>query len=978
MSIPSFMARIIATFIFLLVGGYAHFTQAADPVLLLTITDVNGNTVTNVLNGQTVTLNWYIDGPVKDCVIDNGIGPIDTTVLPVSGSRVVTVPDNASAQYVLSCSGLTAAVVADMTPEVDIWLPDGSDYEIQSSGNVGDVTVEWDSDYADYCSDIWFEEESKPGVHTAGMEESTSGDVTGSVDFGGGTPITEDVTFYITCYNSAGEETTDSVSLHAFNPVPPSPIWLNLWTDTPAVERDLLSGYGTANLYYDSGEADECSQQLYHPDMTPYSIWPDYANWPDGMWTNDYMSYGWSGIQLATTTVFEVTCTRDEVVVGGVTYPAESVTRQLTINTTLPATWVEDRSTLPAVTVTAAATPNPAERSPIWGTAWTHVLVQPRNADYCELFAHDMNGDETYVWDWSDEWIYGNSDSEFSIWLSTTTTLSLECYREYDLEFGDAAEIANGTETFSFVVDVVDSSVPAPAPVVHMYGNAVFASAADMENSSTEQIGFAAEDTYYMQSFSLRTGNTITFPFARPVDNADLYSIHLETWDENDGESIWQIFTEDSGLVGTFTTNSPYSADDQPTSDTVIYPLLASNLDLRDGELITLKCDSSGGEYCRLAGVLFGVNNTAVAPIDVSTGEAQSKISWAVENVTTCSRLQATRADGSTYNWLPSGEIGTQDNVAVEVATTTTFSIRCGRLGDSLTADGSVKIMLDTSGAGAVYTATYAVSTGECIDPVTGNSVTAAVGYAANPTTGICEPAVDLAAKNPSLAVPTAPGDIDNINGTYNNVQAYSVIQNLGAGALPAGSGISYQANLEFLPVYSLPVLDSLGVGYFVGPIAAPPDVSNPTESPTLVNLFNGVPFGTHQLCSRINLDSSPNFPEANLNPANNTSCSNVTLPVPEPPMTLTADRKVIRTNQSVTLDWMINVTYRLDCQVVGASGLNETFNTLDFSNPHNGSFTTGPLTSSSLYTFTCNEPITDTTFTREVTVQMVPDYEEI
>jgi len=94
--------------------------------------------------------------------------------------------------------------------------------------------------------------------------------------------------------------------------------------------------------------------------------------------------------------------------------------------------------------------------------------------------------------------------------------------------------------------------------------------------------------------------------------------------------------------------------------------------------------------------------------------------------------------------------------------------------------------------------------------------------------------------------------------------------------------------------------------------------------------------------------------------------------------MTIDADRKLIRPNQSAEIEWSVNVTYQLQCQVRGAGGLNESFDTLLVGPAYSDSFTTGPLTSTAVYQIQCTEPITNTVFTDEVRVEMVPDVEEI
>ena len=358
-------------------------------------------------------------------------------------------------------------------------------------------------------------------------------------------------------------------------------------------------------------------------------------------------------------------------------------------------------------------------------------------------------------------------------------------------------------------------------------------------------------------------------------------------------------------------------------------------------------------------------------PLEEANGFTTVPLLWVGENATKCTNAVATVQGVGSYPWyFGNSTLGLKE---IDLATTTTFTIECSRNTDSSKDTGTVEVRFPTSVA---LEAEILVASGECINPTTLINGDAPDGFIANTTVdrdsdqyGLCIPAVDLAAASPSFS----RGAENNVDGTYDTVDALMVIRNLGPGDLPSGKEIAYMGRMTFQPVYALPTRDTL-VGKFNGSITAAE-----IESPTLTRTFTDVPFGTHTVCSRVNLDNSPNnYPEASTNFANNQTCTTITLPVPRPPMTLTASRDVIRSGQTVDIDWGVNVTYELQCTVQGAGGLSESFNTLLTGSGHSDSFTTNPLTSTSEFIFQCTEPITGTTFTENTTVEVVPDFEEI
>ena len=115
--------------------------------------------------------------------------------------------------------------------------------------------------------------------------------------------------------------------------------------------------------------------------------------------------------------------------------------------------------------------------------------------------------------------------------------------------------------------------------------------------------------------------------------------------------------------------------------------------------------------------------------------------------------------------------------------------------------------------------------------------------------------------------------------------------------------------------------------------------------------------------------------------------------------MTFTANPEVLRRGETAELSFEIDVTYQMSCTLRGAGGIDETFDTLvgpslSAESPgvnnmaslgnllaqaplNSGTIMTEPLTSTSKFIFQCNEPITNTTFTEEVTVEVLPTTQE-
>ncbi|MCA9354073.1 MAG: hypothetical protein KC877_00980 [Candidatus Kaiserbacteria bacterium] len=973
---------VVTLFLWVVSAQVAH---ALTPVLILT---VNGGNTAEIVNGTPITLEWYIDD-AQGCYINNGVGDIDTSVLPVSGSITVVPPADTDTSYVLTCTQGTDSVEVLIEPEITMELPEGTDRTIWGiTGTLSSVIVQWDTQYATRCSYVWYETESNPGVPVvANVSSGYTGPLgtTGIVVFDG-TPfdrITETTTFYITCYNDAnGTESTQSITLNITYGTPPADPTIDIWSpDYPTVYQDYLYGYAYVDIGFEAESVYRCNYAAYDEDgvkiKTP-------TGWGVPSW---YKSGYMEDIEIIATTTFEISCFREEIVFNGVTYPYVSTTTSITIGVALPpgvnsvTEW--DRASLPPVTVDISA-PAQVERDPITGEAWVEVQVDRDNASYCWLRAFygstlaEMGHATYYVlpgWEHLDPPISGEGNDTFGFFLSSDTVLDVECMREYDFLYGTAEERDNGMDSESVVIEVLDSAVVADQPQTYMYANAVSYDVDELQAVQVGGGGFYDDGTY----LAVTSMGEILFPFSHPFDGSDRYNIHFTYCDENDGASTFEFSTEKSGLIGTLVADSPDSPSAECNSGTLKTALVASDVPLDDGEIVTIACEREGSEFCRFSNIYFGAGDGASVdvPFNKAIGFVTVPLMWISEETTYCAEIPAVREDGSSYSWYSgSSAMGLLD---ADVSTSTAFGMMCGRTADSVSDESTVLVKLPPPDA---LVAETVVSVGECIDPETDLVVDAPDGFIADPDTGYCIEAVDLVSASPAVSLAAATED--PVNGVYNDVDILMVIENamhqIGGiwfgGELPTDSHVSYKAILTLMPSLGLSDIET-EVDYFNGSLTAPVTPGAPVQSPTLAQTVDEVPFGSHTVCSQVNLDGDT-FPESNPDTANNTSCTTVNIPVPHPMMDISVDKLLIRRSQSVTIDWDVDATYSLNCTVSGAGGLNESFNTLDVGPSYTDSFTTGILTSTSVFELRCIEPLTNTSFVEQVRVEMVPEVTEV
>lgn len=987
----------------------AHATSSA-PVLVLTLKDMNNVPVAAAVNDEPLKLEWYVDGPVTNCAImqnnsvsgQSNLAMVDTNSLPETDSMVVTPPANSTTNYILNCDADVEEVPVNTDPPVVTMSVDEGVNLVNNAivGRVDKATVRWSSVNATRCSYV-----DRVSSSTVVTETFTQYDYTnprgiaGSIVYDGWPrEIHETTTFSVTCYNdNTGAEDTGTITINVSNPpAPGAPLVTVGSPDYPSVDRDPLYGYAFADVWYTANNVTSCSRKAYYPDgVTEYSLSP---------WTvsgSAYTSYSFPNLALATTTVFEVTCTRAPVTLGGVTYPATSSTDRMTIVVQMPgnigdaATW--DRSGLPPVFATLEASPNPVTKNALTGHAVSQATLYRENGSYCYLKAYQFSAlsggytNEYVLPNWT-RTLYNNGTTSLAISVPTTTRLVADCWREYDRLYGDAAEIANGHAIVETLLVVHEPAGVLLPPRLHLYGNAVHYSVSQLWNIATERIGFdglvGTSPQYIENSAVATTSNRISFPFTHPFGGKNDYDIWLQLCDENDGESDFRVYVA-GVLVGQHTTNdlTVTGSTCSNAADTTFLKLFAQDIEIQDGDVISVECDTpNDGEACRFIDIRFGAPGTISTPqVNPVVTEHDVKLMVIAENVTNCGggvypHEGYRMSDMSVFNWwsdrsaLYYSDAGFTDTYsAYSVSTTSKLTLGCWRTGDGLIDVRELNILVPYKSS---LRAEASIGVGQCYDDGThgnpfGTSIEAPVGYGPDEN-GFCSPMVDLAAESPAVSIAGATEDA--VNGQYDNLSVLMAINNLGPGELEPNGAISYKGRMEIMPAHGLPDAYT-PTGFFNGALGLPV----PSQSPTLTREFNDIPFGTHRVCSRVNLDGVPdNYPEASTDYTNNTSCTNVTLPVPRPPMHITPDRPIIRYEQPVGIGWGVNVTYELQCMIQGPGGLSRSFNTLATGPGYTDLFTTAPLSATSEYTLTCTEPITNTTFTETQRVEMVPEVEEV
>lgn len=210
----------------------------------------------------------------------------------------------------------------------------------------------------------------------------------------------------------------------------------------------------------------------------------------------------------------------------------------------------------------------------------------------------------------------------------------------------------------------------------------------------------------------------------------------------------------------------------------------------------------------------------------------------------------------------------------------------------------------------------------------------------------------------------------DRINGTWDNVGVKIRVENNGDVDIIDPFDNDMEVDYQYLnDSDSSFTVDKSGTRLYNSGL-----IKGTISSWMIINI-DDVKFGLHQF--KIDTDSANNIAESNESD-NERSDFFKFVPVPDPLLKLEPDRELVQLGESTQLEYEVNVNYRLDCTIAGP-GVSKTFRT-DVTGPilmGSDIINTSSLSNTSVYRLECNEPITNTTFSAEARVEIVPGYVE-
>lgn len=206
-------------------------------------------------------------------------------------------------------------------------------------------------------------------------------------------------------------------------------------------------------------------------------------------------------------------------------------------------------------------------------------------------------------------------------------------------------------------------------------------------------------------------------------------------------------------------------------------------------------------------------------------------------------------------------------------------------------------------------------------------------------------------------------GTLDRENGRYGVMHFPLVLRNIGEDGTSEGEDITWFVTVD--DTVRSEVADETIQSSEPGPLAA-------GENLTTRASVNDFIYGVYEVTAEVNYDTS--ITETDYN--NNTLSRTFTVRPPDPEIQISAVRDIVRTGERATITWDVVATYPMDCEVSGP-GVSYSFD--PSVNGTTGTRQTTPRTNASIYTVTCNEPTTDTTFTSgELRVEVVPRVQEL
>jgi len=913
----------------------------------------------------------------------------------------ITAPLEGTDSVTMSCSfpeanggagsTITDQVLVIPNPVVRLETQNGTtEINNETDGSVT-VRIEWEADFADSCSLIsWVESGSEDSGTYAYWRhrgeyriDHTALETNGWSDF----TLYETTELSITCSNSVeGAETTERFVMNVNPPADlPDPTIILVKPSENPFNQELaneFSGIVKAEIDWTTQNAEDC----WDPKAYNLHEYPVLERDQIG-WTSLDLRAGTSRVDLyiSTSTVFTFTC--------GLADGSQTVDQVVTYMVTPNSGDVPPPVGDPLFytggfrTTNISVTPNPVDRD-ISGFGIVEANITASGADYCNYFAYETvdgitKGDAYNLSNWSlPNWWnrdYANPgslsiDRTATLQISESTILESRCVFIADAWYGDTPEqIESGTfvtETYVEVIPPADSGVDPDVwvysgPSVHRhvfgsdYSSEEYIDAGIWRDSRTVRnnihvrsngnperpywTNYMARPSIFMPDGVLaESPGSLTFTFDNVEEGTSrFYNIHVRHCDESDGAANWRILTSRDGEVGTYVSDKiPEGAStfQSCTAANTFPALMASNVELADGDTVTVECTphqydegSGAAERCFFSDVYFGTGSgdeiEYVIPIDEPL---ENHVMWMSDGATRCDDHTREYESGFGTDWSDStSRFGAVSRPVLQA--TTTYSVTCYRDVDGVSQTEETTVIVKRPAADApaeplVITDVVGYETGQCWEKIPLGSDTvdgtpdgwqwAAIAPAGHvrAESGLetssgaveradqCIPLVDLALENTQFIYGDSdppdidPADgVDNVNGRY-SLTVRPFLQNTANYALPANSNLYYNLALDqsgtLIEETTTPI-DYAG--------SLPANSTPGTESITDWTLPTQVSFGAYDLFVGINHTvvnpSHPaQYPEGTIQPdgtitggyADNEDSFPLTLPPPEPPIVVT------------------------------------------------------------------------------------------
>ena len=1029
---------------------FALFIFFAGPISAFAISADLTVSSASVVNGQSVTLTAELTGPISGCAIrynsfdtagnmtSSGYAKdlngnnivIDTSSIEGNSNTIIkqfeTKPlENSVTKYYIFCANYQSTYASVFTKpdiQLDLSSPSGN-FDLDPVNGYVKIKFSWSSPNAIDCSDVRMRKRSgqmiifqdQTGYYGKNKSE-------GYLELYAQTPdltITDDAIFYITCTNDAGSK-QESVSLEVTNnnqPLPPVEVSIDSPDKTNGVTLDPVFGYATTEVTFSSINAQKCELKAYDKNGVAYNVdgWIAYSN-TGGTRKN---------LEIDQDTTFEASCWRD--------IDNSSDTKQLTINVHNNGGGNGNGGAngnggspilRPQVTANITADPNPTQKRRGFRYARSRIILDSEYADRCQMKMYKLSnptvstGFSGFPGQKINMYANGGHFERNLDRFTESVQINLECWRSRDINSPDLDVRNRAYATSSVIISVEEPVGYSSAPNVSLYANAVRYRFNDMLYSSLPNNNFSIENGRLVSQSSSQADLSFVFehPYASSTNSNFFstatfdYDVYLTYCDTDGGEATYELFV-DGVKAGEFQTDpnykTPGDCDSIQGSEFEIKDLV-KDYRLRHGDILKIVCTPTANSKCVMGDLYLGPNRNYSLPqqagaleyaLPVPKDGATVPLMWVNSNLSFCTKREKENLiTGSVTNWsqyppgnlLRFGYFRSPSNTPVGYGNTKVVSKTEFRLVCNDDNGNEIKDSVTVLPMGDFVSNSQSVGTGECrVDTAAGGVPVS--GYndgdmISNPPANIgpdsndvCIYLVDLIS---DIKAPVFSG-ANGRAGTYSNVQSKLRIKNDGDGDLPAGRGVTYLSKITI----NNPTRFGLTSSQFDSPVNRfNGTVSSKSSSNLLQTTVHNIPFGTHQLEVRVNVDD-PNaqYPEydstgSSLDPySNNIAITSITLPVPRPPMSLTVDKTLVQKGKDVTVSWSAVTDYSgMDCTVKGP-GIDVSFASNDSS--ANGDFgnisKTVTMNSAGEFVLKCTEQTTNTSFEEKVSVEVVPGVEE-